>query len=269
MCYGRVLTSMDQTIMNSVITCDPRDNHILCALTRSDFQLLAPHLESLAFSRSEVLIEAYEKLQYVYFPVTATVSLMCWLEDGATVEVSMIGKEGMLGVSALMGREESFTQAVVLQPGHGYRVSIKSLLKVLIRSGGRRSGVLNRLIARYNQTLFIQMSQAAACSRRHFLEQQFCTWLLSCFDRAHSNTLMMTQESIGIALGVRRESITEAAGKLQDAGLITYRRGCIELKNKAGLEAQACECYKVFKKELILLKADLDSIRGLPGLEAA
>lgn len=257
------------TIMESIITCDPRDNHILCALTKPEFELLVPHLELTTLSRSEVLFEAYEKLQYIYFPVTATASLLCWLEDGITVEVAMVGKEGILGVSALMGREESFTQVLIRQPGHGYRIAIKSLQKAFARSGGRRTGILQKLISRYNQTLLIQMAQATACSRRHFLEQQLCTWLLACFERGHSNTLMMTQESISYALGVRRESITEAAKKLQDAEIITYRRGCIELKNKTELEARACECNKVFGRELVRLKADLESIRTLPGLEAA
>ncbi|WP_177186273.1 Crp/Fnr family transcriptional regulator [Nitrosomonas sp. Nm166] len=218
-------------------------------------------------SRAEVLFEAYEKLQYVYFPVTATASLLCWLEDGTTVEVAMVGNEGILGVSALMGREESFTQVIVSQPGHGYRVSIKSLQKILARSGGRRTGILKKVITRYNQTLLIQMAQATACSRRHLLEQQLCTWLLSCFERGHSNTLIMTQESISYALGVRRESITEAAKKLQDSEIITYRRGYIELKNKTKLEARACECYKILGRELVRLKSDLESFRNLPGLK--
>jgi hypothetical protein len=181
----------------------------------------------------------------------------------------MVGNEGILGVSALRDREDSFTQVIVRQPGHGYRISIKSLEKVLARGRGRRSGLLDKVISRYNQTLSIQMAQATACSRRHLLEQQICTWLLSCFEHGHSNTLMMTQESIGYALGARRESITETAGKLQDADIISYRRGCIELKNKAGLEARACECNKVLKKELDRLKVDLKSMCGLPDLEAA
>ena len=257
-------TPTDQTIMHSIITCDPRENHLLCALTKPEFQLLVPHLELTTLSRSEVLIEAYDKLQYVYFPVTATASLLCWLDDGATVEVAMVGNEGIVGVSALMGREDSFMQVIVRQPGHGYRVSIKSLEKVFARSRGRRSGIFNKLICRYEQSLLIQMAQATACSRRHLLEQQLCTWLLSCFERGHSNALIMTQESIGFALGVRRESITEVAKKLQDAEIITYRRGYIELKNKAALESRACECNKVFGRELIRLKADLESIIDLP-----
>lgn len=255
--------------MNSVITCNPEDNHILCALTKTELSLLIPHLELTFMSRAEVLIEAYEKLQYVYFPVTATASFVCWMEDGTTVEVAMVGKEGMIGALALMNSGSSFIQVIVLQPGYGYRVSIKSLNKILARGGGRRSGVLNRLIFRYSQTLHIQMVQATACNRRHLLEQQLCTWLLSCFERGHSDTLMMTQESIGLALGVRRESITEIAGKLQNADIIAYRRGCIELKNKIELEARACECHKVLKIELVRLKNDLESIGGLPGLEAA
>lgn len=156
------------------------------------------------------------------FPVTATASLMCWLEDGITVEVAIVGNEGILGVSALMGRAESFTQVIVRQPGHGYRISIKSLEKFFAIKGGRSPGILQKAISRYNQMLLIQMAQTAACNRRHPLEQQLCTWLLSCSNRGCSDTLIITQETIGFSLGVRRESISEVAKKLQDAELISY-----------------------------------------------
>jgi len=246
--------------MKMPITCDSRENHILRTLKQNEYELLQPHLELIATSRAEVLFEAYDKLQYIYFPVTATASLLCCLEDGVSVEVAMVGSEGILGVSALMGREETLTQAIINIPGYCYRISIKSLEGVLSRSGGRRTGTLQKLMLRYAQSLFMQMSQATACNRRHALEQQLCYWLLSSFDRGQSNILSMTQESIGYILGVRRESITEAAKKLQEAGIIEYHRGKIELKNRTELETTACECYGVAKKESIRLISDLQAL---------
>lgn len=240
----------------SITLCDPRTNQILGALNRSELEQLASHLELIAMSRSEVLYESNDKLQYIYFPITTTVSLICPLEDGSTVEVAMVGKEGMLGISAIMGRNETLTQAIVNVEGHAYRISVKALRSALARSGGRRSGTLNMLMLRYAQTLFIQMSQTAACNRRHALEQQLCCWLLSTFDRANSNSLSMTQESIAYVLGVRRESITEVAKRLQDAGTINYHRGHIELRNREQLENTACECYGVIRDQLIRSEND-------------
>lgn len=248
---------MGLTIMNAIITCDPRENHLLCALTKSELKLLAPNLELVTMCASEVLFETGEKLQYVYFPITATASLLCCLEDDTTVEAAMVGKEGMLGLSALMGKNDALTQAIVIQPGYGYRVSIKSIQAVLARSGGRRSGILQKLIFRYAQTLFIQMSQTTACNRRHTIDQQLCSWLLSCFDRRNTNALSMTQESIAFILGVRRESITGIAKNLQEAGIINYQRGHIELKSRVGMESKACECYRVLKDESNRLSDDL------------
>lgn len=239
------------------LTCDPRDNHILHALRQVEFELLEPHLELTTMSRAEVLFEAYDKLQYIYFPITATASLLCSLKDGATVEVAMVGSEGVLGVSALMGSDVALTQAIINIPGHCYRISIKSLHGILSRSGGRRAGTLQKLILRYAQTLFIQMAQATACNRRHALEQQLCYWLLSNFDRGRSNSLSMTQESIAYILGVRRESITEVAKRLQEAGIIEYYRGHIKLKSRIKLETAACECYGIMKEELVRLTTDL------------
>jgi len=231
------------------ITPNSFNNHLLCALTEPELNQLIPHLESIALPRAEVLFDVNDKLQHLYFPTTAIVSLLNCLEDGSTVEVAMVGNEGLLGVTALMGRIESSTQAIVNQGGHAYRVSMASLHTLLARSGGRRSGTLQKMILRYIQTLFIQMSQSAACNRRHTIEQQLSSWLLSGFDRAGTNTLSITQESISFCLGVRRESVTEAAYKLQESGVIKYRRGQIELTNRAGMEIKACECYKIIKRE--------------------
>ena len=245
--------------MKMSATCDPKENHILNALQQTEFDLIEPHLELISMSRAEVLFEAYDKLQYIYFPVTATTSLLCSLEDGVSVEVAMVGSEGILGVSAFLGRNEGLTQAVINIPGHCYRISLNALHNVLSRSGGRRTGTLQKLILRYSQTLFLQMSQAIACNRRHNLEQQLCYWLLSSFDRSHSNNLLMTQESIAYILGVRLESITETAKKLQEAEIIEYCRGQIELKDREKLETTACECYSVMKEESIRLIQDLQT----------
>ena len=231
------------------ITYDPRENHILYALRQAEFEHLAPQLELVTMARSEVLFEANDKLQYIYFPITAVTSLLCCLEDGTSVEVAMVGNEGVLGVSVLMGKSETLTQVIVNKAGHGYRISKNSLQNALVRSGGRRAGTLQKLMLRYAQTLFVQMSQTTACNRRHTLEQQLCCWLLLSSDRGYSNSLSITQELIAYMLGVRRESVTETAGKLQDAGMINYHRGHIELKDRGKLETVACECYGVMKEE--------------------
>ena len=180
------------------------------------------------------------------------------MEEGTSVEVAMVGSEGILGVFALMGdRNEALTQALINVSGYGYRIPIKSIRQALTRSGGRRSGMLQKLILRYTQTLFIQISQTTACNRRHTLEQQLCRWLLLNFDRGQSHSLFITQESIAYILGVRRESITEAAKKLQQAGIIQYSRGYIELIDRTKLEHATCECYDVMKGESLRLRTDL------------
>jgi CRP-like cAMP-binding protein len=242
------------------VTCDPRENHILGALQQFEFELLQPHLELVTMSRAEVLFETNDKLHHIYFPITATASLLCCLEDGTSVEVAMVGNEGILGISALLGeKNETLTQAIINMTGHGYRISIKFLQNALARTGGRRNGVLQKLILRYAQTLFVQMSQATACNRRHTIEQQLCYWLLINSDRGNTNDLSITQESIARMLGVRRESITDAAKKLQESGMINYHRGHIALKDKEKLEVAACECYEVIKTELARLIADFQN----------
>ncbi len=237
----------------------PCDNHILGALSTSELNQLIPHLESMSITHGEVLFDVFDKLKYLYFPTSAIASLLNCLEDGTTVEVAMVGSEGLIGVTALMGRNESAMQAIVNRTGHVYRVSMASLQSVLARRGGRRSSTLQKLILRYVQTLFIQMSQNVACNRRHSIEQQLSSWLLFNFDRARTNTLSITQETISYCLGVRRESVTEAAKKLQDAGVIKYRRGQIELTNRLGMEKKACECYKVIKEETAIYSTNLQA----------
>ncbi|ALQ50909.1 Crp/Fnr family transcriptional regulator [Nitrosomonas ureae] len=227
-----------------------QENSILGALTAAELDSLAPHLELVTLLHSEVLFEDNDMLQYVYFPVTATVSLLCCLEDGSCVEVAMVGNEGIIGISVVLGNNaKTLTQAITKIEGQAYRISVRELKNILARSGGRRAGTLKKLLLRYAQTLFVQISQATACNRRHALEQQLCTWLLSCFDRGNSSNLSITQELIAYILGVRRESITVIAKKLQEEGMINYSRGQIQLKCREKLEIHACECYSIVKNE--------------------
>lgn len=225
---------------------DPRQNFLLAALPEEEFEHIAPHLEQLAMPRADILYRFGEALEYAYFPTTATVSLLCTMEDGASIEVAVVGKEGILGASIL--GDAALTQATILNPGYGYRLNAKWL---------KREASLQPLLMRYTRTLITQMAQTTGCIRRHTVEQQLCRWLLLNLDRASSSTLTMTQELMASMLGVRRESITEVAGKLQLAGLISYSRGHIEVLNRSGLETQACECYDVVKKEFGRLHADL------------
>ncbi|SFE63586.1 Crp/Fnr family transcriptional regulator [Nitrosomonas sp. Nm166] len=236
---------------------NPRENHILRALSQSEFELLAPHLELIKLPRAEVLFDVCEKLNYIYFPITSIASLLCYLEDGTSVEVGTIGNEGCIGISVFTGGR-TLTQTVIKVEGHSYRISLKSLQSIFEESEGC-TRILKKLMLRYVGTLFIQMSQATACNRRHNIEQQLCSWLLLNFDRIHPSSLTITQESIAHLLGVRRESVSDVAKKLRQAGIIDYRRSYFELKNKEELEAKACECYSVIKRESERLIADLQA----------
>ncbi len=181
------------------------------------------------------------------------------MKDGSAVEVAKVGNEGLLGVMALMGRVNTSTQAIANHAGDAYRISMVSLQLAFARCGGPRVGTLQKLILRYAQTLFVQMSQNAACNRRHSTEQQIASWLLFSFDRANSNTLLITHESISYCLGIRRETVTAVAKRLQDAGVIKYWRGHIELTNREGMEKKACECYKVIKEETLIYLNNLQA----------
>jgi CRP-like cAMP-binding protein len=220
-------------------------NHLLDALPASDFERLGPHFERVTLKLGEVLYEPGDRMHYVYFPTTAIVSLLYVMEDGASAEIAIVGNEGILGISLFMGGESTPSRAVVQSAGHGYRMKA-ALLKVEFG----RFGVLMHLLLRYTQALITQMAQTAVCNRHHTVDQQLCRWLLLSLDRLSSNQLTMTQELIANMLGVRREGVTEAAGKLQSAGLISYRRGTITVLDRPGVEARSCECYHVVKKEL-------------------
>jgi CRP-like cAMP-binding protein len=192
-------------------------------------------------------------LQHVYFPTTAIVSLLYILESGLSAEIAGVGNEGILGISLFMGGDTTPSSAVVQTAGHGYRLKGR-----LLKEEFNRAGLVQRLMLRYTQALVTQMFQTAACNRHHSIEQQLCRWLLLTLDRLPSNDeLIMTQELVASTLGVRREGITEAAGKLQRAGFIRYRRGHIAVLERSGLETRACECYAVVKKELGRLLSDV------------
>jgi CRP-like cAMP-binding protein len=227
----------------------PKLNLLLAALPEHVFERLAPHLELTQMPLGEVLYESGGQLKHVFFPTTAIVSLNYILEDGSSVEIAGVGKEGILGIPLFMGGKTTASRATVQTAGRGYRLKGPLMQEEFNRTGGRRAGVMHKLMLRYTQALMTQMSQTAVCNRHHTVEQQLCRWLLSTLDRLPSNELTMTQELIATMLGVRREGITEAAGNLQRSGLISYRRGHITVLNRAGLESHSCECYAVVKNE--------------------
>jgi CRP-like cAMP-binding protein len=222
----------------------PHQNHLLDALPANDYDRILGHLELVPMALGDVLYESGAKLRYVYFPTTSIVSLLYVMEDGASAEIAIVGNEGMLGISLFMGGDTTPSRAVVQSAGFGFRLKAD-----LLKNEFERFGPAMHLLLRYTQALITQMAQTAVCNRHHSVDQQLCRWLLLSLDRLQSNDLTMTQELIANMLGVRREGVTEAAGKLQDAGLINYRRGRISVVNRPGLEARVCECYQVVKTE--------------------
>jgi CRP-like cAMP-binding protein len=222
----------------------PRQNHLLAALPQEEYARLIPHLELVPMPLGMVLYESGNELRHVYFPTTAIISLLYVMIDGASAEIAVVGNEGVIGVALFMGGETMPNRAVVQSAGHAYRLKGQ-----LLKQEFNRSGELQHLLLRYTQALLTQMAQTAVCNRHHSLDQQLCRWLLLSLDRLPSSELVMTQELIANMLGVRREGVTEAAGNLQKAGLIRYQRGHITALDRAGLEARACECYAVVKKE--------------------
>ncbi|MDP3421462.1 MAG: Crp/Fnr family transcriptional regulator [Thiobacillus sp.] len=227
----------------------PHQNRLLAALPEEEYVRLLPNLERVPMPLGQVLYESGEQMRYVYFPVDAIVSMLYVMEDGASAEIAVVGNEGVVGVSLFMGGETTPSRAVVQSSGHAYRLKGQLLKEIFHRAGGRRAGVFHDLLLRYTQALLTQMAQTAVCNRHHSLDQQFCRWLLLSLDRLPTNELVMTQELIANMLGVRRESVTEAAGNVQRAGLIEYHRGRIIVRDRAGLEARVCECYAVVKRE--------------------
>ena len=223
---------------------DPRENELLAALPAREFSRWREFLEPIEMPLGEVLYESGGRLSHVYFPVDAIVSLLYVMENGASAEIAVVGYEGLVGISLFMGGETTPNRAVVQSAGYGFKLKASVMLQEF-----NRSGLVLHLLLRYTQALITQMSQTAVCNRHHSLDQQLCRWLLLSLDRLRGNELTMTQELISNMLGVRREGVTEAAGNLQDDGLIEYRRGRIKVLDRAGLEQRTCECYAVVKKE--------------------
>ncbi len=222
----------------------PQRNHLLAALPVEVRDRLYSHLELVPMPLGDVVYESGDSLRHVYFPVDCIVSLLYVMESGASAEISVVGNEGLVGVAVFMGGESTSSRAVVQSAGHAYRLPGQRL-----KDEFNRHGDLLHLILRYTQALITQMAQTAVCNRHHSIDQQLCRWLLLSLDRLTSNQLTMTQELIANMLGVRREGVTEAAGKLQRLGLIEYTRGRIKVLDRPGLERLSCECYEVVKRE--------------------
>jgi CRP-like cAMP-binding protein len=223
---------------------DPRENSLLAALPDAEWARWAPQLELVDMPLGAVLYEPGSRLAHVYFPTTSIVSLLYVMEDGASAEIAVVGNEGIVGISLFMGGESTPSRALVQSAGRGYRLKADLMLQEF-----NRAGPVLHLLLRYTQALITQMAQTAVCNRHHSLDQQLCRWLLLSLDRLHTQELIMTQELIANMLGVRREGVTEAAGRLQRDGLIQYRRGHITVIDRVKLEQRTCECYAVVKKE--------------------
>ena len=222
----------------------PTRNRILNALTRPEYDRLTPHLEAVKMWPGEVLYQPEQPITHVYFPNTATVSLVTTFADGGGVEVGMVGNEGMFGVCVFLGTASMQLLAQVQMAGEGLRMRADVLSEEF-----EKCGPLQDLLLRYTQAFIVQITQTAACNRAHHIEGRLAKWLLMCEDRSHSKELALTHEFIAAMLGTRRAGVTEAAGVLQRAGLIRNRRGHITILDREGLEAKSCECYPVVKKE--------------------
>jgi CRP-like cAMP-binding protein len=236
----------------------PSHNQLLAALPIGDFERLAAHFQPVPMRLGEILYEPGGQLQYAYFPTSSIVSLHYVMESGASAESAGVGNEGVVGISLFMGGNTTPSSAVVQTAGEAYRLEGR-----LLKQEFSRGGPMQSLLLRYTQALIAQMIQTAACNRHHSVEEQLCRWLLLTLDRVPTGELVMTQELVASMLGVRREGITQAAGRLQEAGVIRYRRGHISVLERSGLETRACECYAVVKKELGRLLSDVRYRQGL------
>lgn len=234
-------------------------NHLLNALPLSDYERIKPRLELVALNMGDVLYESGDQMRHAYFPTTAIISLLYVLEDGSSVEIAVVGNEGILGIALFMGGHTTPSRAIVRCKGFAYRMKADILLEEF-----QLGGQTQNLLLRYTQALITQMTQTGVCNRHHSVEQQLCRWLLLSLDRLPGNSLDMTQDLIASMLGVRREGVTEAAGRLQREGLIQYSRGHIEVLDRHRLEQNVCECYQVVKTEferLLPLRNERDQSR--------
>jgi len=230
---------------------DLKGNYLLAALPPAEWARWAPSLERIDLPLGHVLYESGIALEYVYFPLTAIVSLLYVMENGASAEIAVVGNEGIVGVSLFMGGESTPSRAVVQSAGLGCRLKAS-----VMKTEFDKAGPVLHLLLRYTQALITQMAQTAVCNRHHSLDQQLCRWLLLSLDRLQGAELIMTQELIANMLGVRREGVTDGALKLQKAGLIRYARGHITILDRGGLESRTCECYAVVKREYDRLLPD-------------
>jgi CRP-like cAMP-binding protein len=222
----------------------PIANHLLAALPAAEYKRILPHLEHVTFSLGESIYESGNQLKHIYFPTTCIVSLLYTMENGTSAEIGVVGNDGVLGIALFMGGDTTPNRAIAQSAGDAFMMKAQALRNEFIRAGQFQLSLL-----RYTQALITQISQTAVCNRLHPIEQQLCRWLLLSHDRLQTDELNMTQELIANMLGVRREGVTYAAGRLQAAGLIKYARGRITILNRAGLEATVCECYQVVKDE--------------------
>jgi len=229
---------------SSIVKSPPERNHLLAALPAAEHERIFPHLQFVAMPLGTVLYESGDALRHVYFPTDAIVSLLYVMQDGASAEISVVGNEGLVGVSLFMGGETTPSRAIVQSAGGAYR-----LLGQRLKEEFARHGSLQILLLRYTLALLTQMAQTAVCNRHHSVDQQLCRWLLLSLDRLEGNQLAMTQELIANMLGVRREGVTDAAGNLQRLGVIRYSRGRITVLDRPGLERLCCECYAAVKRQ--------------------
>ena len=227
---------------------DPKRNHLLAAIPASEWDRFAPHLTPVTLNLGDVIYESGKEQPWVYFPTDSIVSLLYVMKDGASAEIAIVGNEGLVGISLFMGGQTTPGRAVVQSAGQAYRMRAE-----FIRNEFILAGPVQMLFLRYTQALLTQMGQTAVCNRHHSVDQQLCRWLLMSLDRLSSSEVSMTQELIANMLGVRREGVTEAAGKLQREGVISYSRGRIKVLDRPRLEQMACECYEVVRKEFARL----------------
>jgi CRP-like cAMP-binding protein len=228
----------------------PNENHILAHLPREDYERLRPHLEQVQLSLGQVLHEAGEIMKYVYFPQNSMISLISHTAAGESVEVGIVGFEGIAGISSVLGVDRSPHETMVQIADGGLRLRMQ-----VLREEFKRSGALQNLLLRYTQGLLLQTSQVAACNRLHSLAERLARWLLMSYDRCACEDLPFTQEFLSLMLGVRRAGVTDAAVALQAEGYITYRRGHIKIIDREGLEDYTCDCYSIVKEEFDLLTA--------------
>src|SRR6202046_3961463 len=235
----------------------PHQNHLLAAFSDTERERLFPHLELVPMPLGQVLYESGDVLRYVYFPTDCIVSLLYVLADGASAEISVVGNEGLIGIALFMGGETTPSRAIVQSAGFAYRLGGQEL-----KDEFHLNGEVQLLLLRYTQALITQMAQTAVCNRHHTVDQQLCRWLLLSLHRLSHDQLTLTQELIANMLGVRREGVTEAAGKLDKLGIIRYSLGKITVLDRPSLEQMSCECYGVVKRETDRLRPPAYRSRG-------